>query len=134
MKKLLILILCLVSVSAFCAPIPSPSTPKLIINATDTPLPVTISEGGFVGYPASITMAVSTDTAKICPSLGTATKILVWASGDCNFGGADVSSGTTGVYIPGDCPLFSLAFSTSSPVLYFRMRDSSGTIRIWKAN
>ena len=88
----------------------------------------------FVAYTASITLSVSTDTARICPNLGTATKILVWASGDCNFGAADISSGTTGIYVPGDAPLFPLSFSTSSPILYFRMRDSSGTVRIYKAN
>lgn len=135
MKKLLLLMLVLVASCAYAEPLTYMGTDGFPVDvSTAKPFPVTGISDTFLGYVASITLAVDASATVKCPNLGTATKILVWTSGDCNFGGSTIVAGSIGLYIPGDCPLFPLSFSTSDPGLWFRSRAGTVTVILYKAN
>lgn len=111
------------------------STPTVKIDgtipgSTNAVVPVSILQGFY----ASTTLVIDASSTTKCPSLGTATKLLLWASSDCNFGGPDIIAGSYGSYIPGDCPMFVLTFATSTPELYFRPRVGSITLLLLKGN
>lgn len=110
----------------------TPGTSPTLIYATQT-FNTSVVEAENT-YPASITFTVGTETAVVCPDLGTATLINVWSSDDLNYGGTDIIGTGTGRYIPGDVPIWPVSLKTSTPALYFIGRLKTVTVVINKDN
>lgn len=85
-----------------------------------------------LGFAASFTVVIDASSTYLVSSLGTYSSALLWVSGDCNYGGSDIIQGTTGLYIPADCPNWPVSFATSTPRLYLRSRVGSITVRVYK--
>lgn len=93
---------------------------------------VQTGEFPLVGFAASQTITVGTSAAVQCPTLSEGGTIFVWSDIDVNFGGPDIAAGTTGPYIPADCPCFPFKVASTTPPLYFRGRTATGTVRIYR--
>jgi hypothetical protein len=92
---------------------------------------VNVAAGGIDTFDASVrTLSATTGTAVSIGDLGDARIVYVTSDKDVNFGGASVTTGEAGPFIPGGAPYLTFTFTTATPSMYFIGRTEDATVTI----